>query len=254
MIVEGPGIPPGETATISGSTVTLTSALYYGRTPTITTTGATLVFMPQAQSAMVQSAGSGPFITPYVTPCIHQWSPAITGINGILFSEYGNNDTYAWTSSATLSTGSKTITGVILANSTSYQIPVGYTVTATGTGTLPANTTVVSNTNNSITLNNYPTGSGSATITVTPVLSAWETAYSSYVTTALADNYAVVIMTPWECWNSPWSTGESNRESMVAWLKSTYGGTAFGGSSVTGVTLIDTAGLSIFSSYDPNIY
>jgi len=256
MIVEGPGIRPGTLATISGSTVTLSDSFYYSRTPTATTTGATLVFMPQNQSAMSLSAfnyggSSNQAITPYNTPCIHQWSNGVTGVPSIHFIAYGNNDCYSWTSSATLSTGSKTITGVTLGSAATspayYAIPVGYTVTATGTGTLPANTTVVSNTSGSITLNNFPTGNGSATITVTPVAAAWETQYAAYVTASLADSNVVVLMTPWNAWTSPWSTGQSFLATVGSWMKSNY-------ASTSNVYIIDTASLSYFSSNDLNIY
>jgi len=252
MIVEGPGIPPGiwcNTSTGALSDGVVGGSFTTARKPSVTTTGATLVFIPQSE-ATAFSANS--YITTANEPVPHQLSPAVSGPAGsIFFIESAINDDYAWTSSATLSTSTKTVTGVTLP--TNYLIPVGYGISGTG---IPSGATVVSNTQTTITYtaSSNSTVSGSETITVTPVLSAWETQAASLISLALADSWNVVIETPEKSWATPWSTGESFRQSMVAWEKATYGGAAFGGSTVTGVTVVDVAGMGIFGSNDKTIY
>jgi len=172
----------------------------------------------------------------------HMFSPAVTGINGILFVESGINDVFAWTSNCSGSSSSATLTGVTLPISAIqqafYQIPVGYAVTGTG---IAANTTVVSNTNNTIVLNQNPSGTVSS-VTITPVAAAWETQFASYITTAQADSWnQIVILPPWPAYTTPWSNGESFRSTIASWEHSTYGATL-------GIAVLSTDTLPMFGS------
>jgi hypothetical protein len=248
MFVSGPGIRIGTTvSSISGSTVTLGDYLGSSRTPTATTSGATLVFSPLYPTYAQYPPASG---TLNPGPTMHMLSPAVSGVTGsFLISEGGVNDTIVRVfNNGTCSTSSYVVTGLNDTSSISALPYVGEAVSGTN---IPANTTITAvshptNYNGSVTvtLSNYPTSSvsGSESLTFTPVASAWITQYQSFVNTAVSNGYNVEVMTLPKAWGSALISGDSVRQAYNALLVSTYGT-----SPPSGVQLCDvSSGLSAY--------
>lgn len=242
-----PGCPLGAKATFNGvATITVQNV----QTPAVTPSMSGSFTL---DIATVNDTGTSINQTP------HQASSAVTtNTTGSFFMPgWGINDVQTLTfSGGTATSGSPTITGLSIGAFT--YLTKGYTVTVTGTGTLPANCTVLSNTSTSVTLNNNASGSGSVTVTVTPVASAWETQYGALITASLADNYKVVCITIPKAWTGAWLAGDAFRQTINAWLLSTYGTTSLGSGAYSGTTanvyVIDSASMPIFGSNDTAIY
>ena len=186
----------------------------------------------------------------------HMISPAVTGIPGYIVDWAGLNDIYVncFSQSVTTSSGNLTISGLTGVSGTT-----GYNVFGAN---IPAGATVASATSTSITLaTGYaPTSSATETITICPQQSSYRSSYASLVTAQLADSWnQVFVCTLLPVWTTAPSPGtqapyQANINLFNSWLKATYGGSAYGGSSVSGVTLIDLSSLPQFQSYSSTYY
>ncbi len=140
-MVAGPGIPYGLYASISGSTVTLHDPSGRGRTPSLSTTGASIAFAPA-----ISVSNNAPVAC---AETFHQLSPAV------------NTATYT----CTVTSGSN----VIVLNSGYWLPPVGSTVTSAHFSG-PATVTYSSANSQTIAVNaNAPGSSTTEAVTVVPV-------------------------------------------------------------------------------------
>jgi len=176
--------------------------------------------------------------------CAHLCSPAVTGTSGYLTIMSGVND-------VPLGTVPLSETGTI--SGTTISSLASTTGVSAGWLAFVGNVnigTVSSTTSSSVTLSSITGGfTGSQTIVLTAPLSTSTTPYAALVTKALADSWTQIFLFTVLPTYQPTGANCNGYDILLNnWIKATYGGAAFGGSSVAGVTVIDTASMPQFAS------
>jgi hypothetical protein len=242
--IGGPGLPPGTSYSYATGTVTLNSGQYINALAPSnllsSQTNATYDF-----ATALPQAGSGSIFLP-VNCSPHESSPALSGFPGYFITNAGINDTNPTPPfSGTVTSGSAVITGI----SGLRQMVPGYTVT------LAANTTVVSNTTTTLTMNHVATGSGSVAVTVAPVDAAWGVEATVLINKALADGYTVIYLTLPPAKDSAHAPYDAHRIAFNNYIVSTYGGSSgLSGGTVSGVYVIDTGNMPIWTASNSALY
>jgi lysophospholipase L1-like esterase len=183
----------------------------------------------------------------------HEMSYAISGVPSLVICAIGVNDGANSSFTGTTTSGSAVITGVSNAN----LFIAGYGLSGPG---IPTGAVVGSTTASTVTMqvggvNANATASGTSTLSLNVVESAWEAAYAKLINYALADGSKFICNTilPAPSW-----TSQSFRNDVNAWMLATYGTTALGNGAYSGTTpnvyVIDSATAFTGLLTSPGIY